>query len=143
MDQIVRKLIRKYNTRNPFELARILKIAIITEPLGSVRGYYHRLFRQKFIHINCELSDRKQLVVCAHELGHAILHPNANTPFMRSNTLYSINRHEKEANLFAADLLIDEAVLQEYRDFTVSQMAALLGLPVALVKMKIALLKKE
>ena len=140
---MVQYLIHKYKTRDPFEIARSLRIHTILEPLGVVRGYYHRILHQKFIHINCDLPEREKLLVCAHELGHAVLHPEANTPFMRGNTLYSITRFEREANYFAADLLIDESLFKEHPEFTSQQLSSLLGFPEALVQMKMDLLPCE
>ena len=49
-----------------------------------------------------------QRTVCAHELGHAVLHTHANTPFLRKNTFFSVDKLEIEANTFAALLLIDK-----------------------------------
>ena len=48
------------------------------------------------------------MFICAHELGHAIFHPDANTPFLKRNTLFSTDRIEVEANLFAVHLLFSE-----------------------------------
>ena len=36
--QIVSRLVRRYGTRDPFEIARLRHIILITEPLGSIRG---------------------------------------------------------------------------------------------------------
>ena len=83
-------LCRKCDTRDPFTIAAKLGIRVLHEPLGSIRGYYSRTHRIKFIHINQDLSKERQRQVCAHELGHAILHPKSNTPFLRANTLYSV-----------------------------------------------------
>ena len=106
-----KQLISKYKTNNPQEIAQELGIIILFEPLGEINGYYNTAFRQKFIHINNTLVEAKQKFTIAHELGHALLHPKANTPFLRDNTLFSINKLEIEANKFAVDLLItDEAI---------------------------------
>ena len=71
-------LCRKCDTRDPFTIAAKLGIRVLHEPLGSIRGYYSRTHRIKFIHINQDLSKERQRQVCAHELGHAILHPKSN-----------------------------------------------------------------
>jgi len=49
-----------------------------------------------------------QRTVCAHESGHAVLHEEVNTLFLRKNTFLSVDRLEIEANTFAAFLLIDK-----------------------------------
>ena len=126
--QRVNRLCRKYGTRDPFELAERMNILVVREPLGSINGYYNQCYRQKFIHINEELEEYRQKFTCAHELGHAVLHPKANTPFLRDNTLFSVSRLEREANCFAAELLCPDEVLLEYPDYTVGELARILGI---------------
>ena len=103
----IRKLYKKFNTTNPYELASLLNINVITFDLHKeINGYYKYDRRNKYIVINNNLSNELQRVVCAHELGHATLHPRYNTPFMRQNTFFSIDRIEVEANDFATQLLL-------------------------------------
>ncbi len=47
----------------------------------------------------------------AHELGHALLHRGVNTFFLSENTNLVCGRYEREADLFAAALLLDEEAL--------------------------------
>ena len=131
------KLVRKFQTRNPFEIARSLGIRIIFEDLGDIRGYYNKIFRQKQIHINQNLEGTELLFTCAHELGHAVKHPESNTPFLRKNTYFSINRFEIEANRFAMFLLISDDDLRENKDFTIEQLSRLWGYTEELIKLRI------
>lgn len=109
INNTVKQLCKKHNTKDPFELAQRLNINIFFHDLHEeINGFYKYERRNKFIAINSNLSSTMQRTVCAHELGHAILHPNANTPFLRKNTLLSVDKLEIEANTFAALLLIDE-----------------------------------
>lgn len=101
----VDQLIKKFNTRDPYFIAKELGIIIVFEPLGSILGYYSKTYRTKVIHINETSGERQQLFICAHELGHAVLHPNENTPFLKKHTLFSTERIEIEANTFAVELL--------------------------------------
>lgn len=130
----VTKLVKKYKSRNPFEIAQNENIIIILEELGSINGYYNKFARQKFIHININLSEEMQFVTCAHELGHSKLHPNANTPFFRNNTFYSINKLERQANYFASELLIDTD--RSIYEYTIDQLARYYNIPIELVKIK-------
>lgn len=123
-----KQLISKYKTNNPQEIAQELGIIILFEPLGEINGYYNTAFRQKFIHINNTLVESKQKFTIAHELGHALLHPKANTPFLRDNTLFSINKLEIEANKFAVDLLITDEAIDEVKHLTLDQMANYFGI---------------
>lgn len=124
----VLRLCQKYGTRDPFALAEKLNIIILWERLGTINGYYNQCYRQKFIHINEDLEPYQQRFTCAHELGHSILHPKANTPFLRESTLFCVSRLEREANCFAAELLCPDEILREYPGYSTAQLAQLLGL---------------
>ena len=129
-------LYKKYDTRNPFALARCLDIQIFYWDLPEeVNGFYQYEKRNRFIFINSNLSVEQQLVVCAHELGHAILHREVNTPFMSLNTLLSVDKIEREANFFAAELLIPNEDFAEVNNMY--ELASLHGVPVELVKLKL------
>lgn len=131
--QIVSRLVRRYGTRDPFEIARLRHIILITEPLGSIRGYYSCSYRHQVIHLNSDLEENQLRFTCAHELGHAILHPKANTPFLRQNTLFPISRYEWEASRFAVCLLIDDSTLEEYDGCTIPQLAQAFGVSPELI----------
>ena len=133
LQAMIQKLVRQAGTRDPFEIARQKHIIITEEPLGSIRGYYSRSHRQPVIHINSALSESQRRFTCAHELGHALLHPKANTPFLHSRTLFSVNRYEIEANRFAVWLLISDEDLAEYPDRTIPQLAQIFGVTPALM----------
>lgn len=98
-------LVNRFDTNCPFKIAKGLGIIIQYEYLGNILGYYSKHFRIPIIHINESSGERQQLYTCAHELGHAVLHPNANTPFLKKYTLFSTDRIEIEANTFAVELL--------------------------------------
>ena len=134
LQAMIQKLVRQAGTRDPFEIARQKHIIITEEPLGSIRGYYSRSHRQPVIHINSALSESQRRFTCAHELGHALLHPKANTPFLHSRTLFSVNRYEIEANRFAVWLLIIDEDLAEYPDRTIPQLAQIFGVTPALME---------
>lgn len=134
----VEKLKKKYKTNNPFDIAKGEGIEVIFEPLGEIRGYYNKYVRQKFIHINSDLPERQQYVTCGHELAHAKIHPNANTPFFKGNTFYSVDKLELQANKFDAYLLIDAKEIDEYflANYSYEQIAAIINLPIELVKIR-------
>lgn len=109
----VHKLIDRYKTNCPFAIAENMGIAVIQENLGNTLGYYSRNFRIKVIHINENTTEKQQAFICSHELGHAILHPDANTPFLKKHTLFSTERIEVEANSFAMTLLFSKVNEQD------------------------------
>lgn len=136
-------LTTKYNTFEPFELADALKIAVYYEELGTVNGYYNNPLRMKQIHINSSLNKHDAKFTCAHELGHAILHPNASTPFLRSKTFLSVDKLEIEANSFAINLLIPDEIITENRYYTTEQLSRLFGYNQELIKLRLKTYLRE
>jgi len=140
---IVESLCRKYATRNPYELAEYKSFQIVKTSLGGIKGYYSTCYKQRIIHINSDISEIEQRHTCAHELGHGILHPDSNTPFLRANSLFPIGKYEKEAEHFAVDLLYSDEDLQEYFEFSTPQIAECLKLPIPLVEYRLSVIKKR
>lgn len=134
----VAKLLKKYKTNDPFKIANLENIIVLPEELGNTYGYYSYHNRFKFIHINNKLDEIKQRFVCAHELGHAKLHPKSNTPFLRANTLFSIEKIEVEANTFAVELLLPDDFLDEYKNssLTIYDIAKMSGIPKKHIRLK-------
>jgi len=137
--EVVSRLVKKHRTNDPFEIADYRGILISKEPLGSTLGYYNTYKRVPFIHINHNLDSIWQRLVCAHELGHNILHPKVNTPFLRANTLFSVDRIEREANELAVELLIPDHALYEHRNsvMTIQEIASEYGVPQELAQLKL------
>lgn len=122
---------RYYKTDDPFDVIRAKNILLLYEELGLIKGYYNRVLRQKQIHINCNLEGNQRIFTATHELGHAIMHPKANTPFLLANTYQSVDKLEIEANKFAVEFLITDETLYEYlkyQEYTLDQLSRLLGL---------------
>ncbi|GMA52577.1 ImmA/IrrE family metallo-endopeptidase [Alicyclobacillus contaminans] len=135
--QCVKQLVDKYGTNDPFEIAEKRNILIMSEPLGNILGYFNTSRRIQMIHLNNSLEGPLRRFVCAHELGHSVLHPKLNTPFLRRNTLFSVDRVEREANSFAVELLVpDEEVMDPYESTTVREVAATYGVPYELMRLK-------
>lgn len=106
MDKIIRRLIRKYRTNCPFELAKFLGITVWVRDLGKgTRGLYIRVLRRKYIVIHEELDDHWQRFVCAHELGHDRLHPGFSRFWLDERSFYNAGKFERQANKFAIRLL--------------------------------------
>ena len=112
--QAVCKLVNKHGTRDPFEICFCLDINIHRMELGpALKAYYFCHSRIKNIVINADSSDVIQRVLCAHELGHAVLHGKlaALRGFHELSMYDAVSRTEYEANLFAAELLIEDEEL--------------------------------
>lgn len=110
---------RKYRTRNPFEL--LDAIGVITkesDAFQSLKGFCLTANRSTYVVINGLLHPAEKRIVAAHELGHILLHRNLlKMAPMKDTVLYDMaSRTEYEANLFAADLLIEDNCLEELRE---------------------------
>ena len=137
--KLVSYLKRKYGTDDPEEIADYLGVTIIRMPLEDVvAGFYKLLKRRKYIFLNSDIDDDVFLrVVLAHELGHAIMHPKENWAFMKSKTLLLTSRIEKQANIFAAFLLIDDDMLEEFYGYTEEQFCNCTGYPLELLGLRL------
>ncbi|MCM3789469.1 ImmA/IrrE family metallo-endopeptidase [Domibacillus indicus] len=134
----VQNLIKKHNTSDPFTIAEQNGILLSYEALGNILGYFSSYKRVNFIHINNKLNEHGQRFVCAHELGHALLHPKTNTSFLKRKTLFSIDRMEVEANTFAVELLLPDEKIKEYSNehLTLYQIGEMHGVPREIVSLK-------
>lgn len=135
---LVIHLVKKYGTNDPFKIAELMGVIIKFESLGTALGYYDKHFRVPIIHINHNAIKETQFFVCAHELGHAVQHPDTNTSFLKTRTLFSTDRLEIEANTFAIELLLpDELFINQNEScFTVDDAIYENGIPEELLYLK-------
>jgi Predicted Zn peptidase len=136
--KIIKKLKKKYNTSSPYELAECLDITVIIQPLGNVWGMYKYIKRNKVIFINSVLSEIERRFLLAHEIGHAVLHPKSSFYFINKNNYASKIKSEYEANVFAADFLINDVAGDqlELGGLSLEQLASSYYVPVEIVKLK-------
>ena len=130
-------LVRKHQTRNPFSIIQGLNVILVFAPLQGVRGFYHYFQRNNIIYIDDSLPPSEQMLVCAHELGHMLLHKKANALFMDTRTQFNTYRYETEANEFAMYLLVGDDVIMEHRDYTSEQLARFLGYQRELIELRL------
>lgn len=130
-------LVRKHRSRNPLEIIQGLNVILVFMPLVGVRGFYQYFQRNNIIYIDENLPYHEQLLVCAHELGHMLLHKKANAIFMDSRTFLNGSRYEQEADLFAVQLLIDDNIILEHSDCTIEQLSRILGYEKELIKLRL------
>ncbi|ADL07179.1 ImmA/IrrE family metallo-endopeptidase [Thermosediminibacter oceani] len=133
---VVRKLVKKYKTSDPFEIMDALDIIYIKHPLPeNVRGFYFSKLRRKIVVINSIYEKRRQIVTAAHELGHCLLHPKMNAIFLELNTLLVTSKYENEASKFAAELLMYNIDLTKYEGYVMEQIACALDIPENVLKL--------
>ena len=137
--RLVRYYVRMVGSRDPVAIAKFAGIGIATMPLSNVAGYYTLVQRKRWICINEDIPSDSPLfkVVVAHELGHALLHRKENCAFIKKHTLLLTSGIEREANQFAAELLIPDDMLQDYSGYTSDQFCACTGYPKELIDIRI------
>lgn len=139
----IKRLINYYikitGTRDPAEIASSIGIKIAILPLGNIAGNYQLINRKRWILINEDIPPDSAFfkIVIAHELGHAIFHRKENCAFIKNRTLLLTSGIEREANIFAAHLLISDDMLQEYAGFTEEQFCQCTGYPMELIKLRL------
>lgn len=134
------EVLEEFEGRNIFETAENAGVKVWYRPLGRLKGFYICENGSRYIVINEELKGAIKAVVCAHELGHDMLHRELSVGGIRENTLFLNNdKTEREANLFAACVLIsDETILDELSYCnSMDVLAANLGYPSELVGLKL------
>ncbi len=125
--KLTEELKSKYKTADPFELCRCLGFLVIRTDLPkSVRGFFMETADGVSVVISNTLPSPVDRACAAHELGHALLHRGINTFFLSENTNLVGGRYEREADLFAAALLLDEEALSLGN---VCDIAKLTGIP--------------
>lgn len=131
---LAKSLAQRFGTRNPFDIAAALGYSIIYTPLVGVRGFYQYIKRCHIIYLDTTLDENEARFVCAHELGHSLLHKGCNRIFMDTKTHLVSSRYEHEADRFAVDLLFSDDDFRELMDLPIHTVAGCLGIPEALVR---------
>lgn len=137
----VNKLIEDYGTRDPFELCDALGIKVIQTLIKPLQGAFYYIAGKPVVFIEESLRDDQKLLVCAHELGHYILHSDiVKTSSLAEFELFDMRDPvEYEANVFASHLMIDEKSLLELlkEGRTVFQVSMILKCNVNLINIKL------
>lgn len=137
------EILDEFGGRDIFETAENSGAKVWFRELGSLKGFYVYVNNSRYIVINEDLDDITACVVCAHELGHDMLHRELSEGGIRETTLFlQNNKTEREANLFAAEMLIpDDEILEGIMEYNNLQtIAAEMRMPAELVEFKIELL---
>ena len=147
----IERLKDKYDETDPFKICHDMGILVNLEPMGSYdgacKGFFIAQSRIRLLTINSDLPDALQGVICAHELGHAVLHAKqAGVNAFHDFSLFdTASIKEYEANLFAAEFLMsDEAVMAELNDdISFFGAAAKLNVPAELLDFKFRIMKRK
>lgn len=137
----------EFQTNDPFIICELAGITVNFQSMGkrsdSCKGFFMRKCGLDFITINSDLVEELQRLVAGHELGHWALNPR-NIPLTFSDDVFfdTTNEDEKEANYFAAELLLpDDEVLEAINsDLTYIRAAAILKVPRDFMDLKLRLM---
>lgn len=145
--RVVEKLIKKYDTRDPYELCRLLGIKVHYHDMQrKLKGFFYYQSRQKNIVIDSNVNEVLERILIAHELGHAILHTQIAMMrgFHEMEMFDGSSIEEDEANFFAAELLLeDRMVLECLSEYSFFETARKLYVPAALLDYKFSLLHEK
>lgn len=99
-----------WNTNDPFEIAKKFGIEVLFRDV-AIKGFTAQTIKipgyPTIISINDAFNEKSKKILCAHELGHALLHDESVNYFSvtKRNVMTYV---ERDANLFAVALLIDD-----------------------------------
>ena len=149
ISNVVAGLTRKYNTHDPYELCDDLGINVRQMDLGTdIKAYYFYQSRIRNIVLNYNVASGIQRILVGHELGHDRLHKDI--AMMKGfHEIELFNRSqptEYEANLFTAELLIEDGEVLELLngyDSSFFDVARELYVPAALLDFKFRILKSK
>ena len=141
------KLVHELHTRDPYEICNALGIYVRQHDLGTeIKAYYFYQSRIRNIVINYNVNAALQRILVAHELGHDRLHKE--TAMMKGFQEFELfnrtNPTEYEANIFAAEVLIDDDELLDLfnrDDMGFFDVASELYVPAGLLDFKLRVLK--
>lgn len=138
-----------YGTSDPYGICEQMDITVMRRPMGSgsddCKGFFVYYCRIPLIMLNSDLSEEMQRIICAHELGHAVLHRKYSDvyQFQDVSLFNAADDMEKEANIFAAELLLTDDEVNETlnSDRTFFEAAASLFVPVEILDFKFRAMK--
>lgn len=148
ISEAVTKLIKKYDERDPFRLCRAMGIKLIFQAMGkapdAVKGFFLEKNRIRVIVINSDLPEIIQRIIAGHEVCHAEFHRKSGIHAFHEVALFDqTSEFEKDANLFAAELLLEDSEVLDVlnRDTTFFSAAAMLLVPAELLDFKFRVMK--
>jgi len=123
-------------------IANMDNVFLIEYPLGNTRGFYHYFQKMNVIYIDERLPWHEKKFVCAHEMGHMILHKTCNAVFMDTRTQFNTSKFELDANRFAVEFLIPDEIILENIYMTTGQLSQMLGYQESFVELKLEVFRE-
>lgn len=147
----VLKIKKRYNECDPERLCHEMGILIKRIPMGKgekdCKGFFFTKSRIRMIVLNADLSPHRQRIILSHELGHAVLHHRYSElrAFHDFELFDETSTYEYEANIFAAEFLLDDDKVLELlnEDISFFNAARVLRVPPELLDFKFRILKRR
>ena len=131
---------------NPVEISRSKGVSVVfvefSGEANRISGFFD--FEENMIYVNKHEFPLRQTFTVAHELGHALLHQDwaASEQYkilLRDSGYDGTDVYEKEANAFAAHLLVPRFMLDKYwRGNSVESLSKLFAVSVPMIKNRLA-----
>lgn len=132
---------------DPVRIAREVGVQVVFAQFSpdhdNISGFFD--VGENAIYVNRNEFPLRQTFTVAHELGHKVLHEewakSSDYRVLLRDQLFSGDDdfHEKEANSFAANLLVPRHMLDRYwRSATVEQLSQLFAVSVPVIKNRLA-----
>ena len=132
-----------YQTDNPIEILDMRGVKVLPLELDDDMEYFEGAYisneKLDMVLYNNALQHQYKKVVLWHESGHVFRHGKCYTKSITKDILSVEGKYEKEADLFAAEALIDDDTFLDYLKFyryTDTQIASDLNIPVKYVRLK-------
>ena len=154
MEQIsneVAEIKRRYDETDPFRLCMAMSIQVLYESMGkdsdACKGFFMENCRIRTITLNSDLPKVIQRIILTHEIGHAVMHRKSTGlhAFHEFGLFDEASQMEYEANLFAAEFLLEDQDVFETlnRDISFFGAAASLYVPAELLDFKFRVMKRK
>ncbi len=131
---------------NPVTISRAKGIEVVfvefSGESNNISGFFD--FKDNTIYVNSKEYPLRQTFTVAHELGHAVLHREwaASDEYkilLRDTDYDGDDAFEKEANAFAAQLLVPRFMLDKYwRSNSLESLSQLFAVSVPMIKNRLA-----
>jgi Zn-dependent peptidase ImmA (M78 family) len=146
----VRELHKEFGvTEPPVDPSRIARglglsvyFVVFESTKKNVSGFFD--YAESAIFVNSEEYPLRQTFTIAHELGHKVLHEawaksSEYRVLLRDSEYDAGEPHEKEANAFAAHLLVPRFLLDKYYDrLNVEQLSTLFAVSVPMIRNRLS-----
>ena len=147
----VLKIKKRYNECDPERLCCEMGILIKHIPMGKgekdCKGFFFTKSRIRMIVLNADLSPHRQRIILSHELGHVVLHHRYSElrEYHDFELFDETSTNEYEANIFAAEFLLDDDKVLELlnEDMSFFNAARILRVPPELLDFKFRVLKRR